>query len=116
MKIRLAGSTLLAATVAALVVSMSIRVHPVAASNAQNGQLHIVKDCSAKATLSLPYCTITSSSLAEIPLGDVRNPGAGSLVIYDQPGTNLGRNAGQQCSSVYRCRELGDGPVHSQSG
>ena len=68
---------------------MSVRVQPVAASNAQNGQLHILKDCSAFATKSLPYCTITSSSLlTHIPTGVVGNPSAGSLIIYDQPENN----------------------------
>jgi len=86
---RLAVPALLVATVIALIVSMSVRVHSVAASNAQNGQLHILKDCSAFFNKSLPYCTITSSSLlAQIPTGVVGNPGAGSVIIYDQPGNN----------------------------
>jgi hypothetical protein len=48
-----------------------------------------VKECSAFANPPyLPYCTITSSSLDEIPAGVAGNPGAGSLVVYDQPGLN----------------------------
>jgi hypothetical protein len=79
----------LMAAIATLVLPMSIRVHSIAASNAQSGQFHIVKDCSDFATKSLPYCTITSSSLlTQIPTGVVGNPSAGSLIIYDQPGKN----------------------------
>ena len=86
---KLAGPAALVAVVTTLAISMSIRVHSVAASNAQNGQLHILKDCSDFATKGLPYCTITSSSLLpQIPPGVVGTPTAGSLVIYDQPGTN----------------------------
>ena len=92
MKIRdltkLAGSAALVAAVTTLAVSMSIGVQSVTASNAQNGQLHIIKDCSDYAKNNLPYCTITFSSLAEVPPGVVGNPSAGSLVIYDQPGKN----------------------------
>jgi hypothetical protein len=77
------------AAVAALILPMTVGVHPVAASNAQNGQLHIVKDCSDFATKGFPYCTVTFSSLlTQIPTGVVGNPSAGSLIIYDQPGKN----------------------------
>jgi hypothetical protein len=34
---------------------------PVAASNAQRGQLHIVKDCSAFTAINFPYCTPSHS-------------------------------------------------------
>jgi hypothetical protein len=76
------------AAVAGLLVPMSIRVHPVAASNAQSGQFHILKDCSAYANLNLPYCTITYSTLPQIPAGVVGRPSAGSIVVYDQPANN----------------------------
>jgi hypothetical protein len=86
---KLAGSAALMAALTILAVSMSITVQSVAASNAQSGQFHIIKDCSDFAKNNLPYCTIVSSSLLpEIPPGVVGNPSAGSLVIYDQPGNN----------------------------
>jgi hypothetical protein len=87
---RLAVPALLVAMITTLAVSMSVRVQPVAASNAQNGQLHIEKDCSEFFTKGLPYCTITSFSLPiQFQPGVVGNPGAGSSIIYDQPGANL---------------------------
>lgn len=86
---RIAVPALLVGAVATLIFSMSGRVHPVLASNAQNGQLHIQKDCSDYAIKNLPYCTITVSSLPiQIPPGVIGKPGAGSLVVYDQPGNN----------------------------
>ena len=77
-------TVVLVAGVAALALSLSVRVPSVAASDDRNGQLHIVKDCSAPA----PYCTVVSSNLAQIPPGVVGNPGAGSIIIYKQPGQN----------------------------
>jgi hypothetical protein len=65
------------AALAALVVSMSTGVAPAAASNAQNGQIHVTKDCSTYTGAAGSYCTIQSSNLAEIPVG--------SKVFYDQP-------------------------------
>jgi hypothetical protein len=109
MKTRFAVPALFVAVVATLAVSMSIGVHPVAASNAQNGQLHLVKDCSAFATKGLPYCTITSSNLlSQIPIGAVGNPNAGSLVIYDQPENNW---AGMLDSNVVLYIRPGDWAV-----
>src|SRR3954471_5946841 len=83
-----ARASVVVAAVTALALSTTVRMQSVAASNAQSGQFHIVKDCSAFAAAT-PYCTITSSSLARIPPGVVGNPSAGSLIVYDQPGNNF---------------------------
>ena len=61
---------------AALVVSMATGAAPAAASNAQNGQLHIAKDCSNYTGAAGSYCTIQSSNLEAIPVG--------TRVFYDQ--------------------------------
>ena len=64
------------AVLATLVISMSTGTAPAAASNAQNGQIHITKDCSSYTGAAGSYCTIHSSNLAEIPVG--------TRVFYDQ--------------------------------
>jgi hypothetical protein len=102
---KVAAPTVLVGAVAALALSTSIRVHSVQASNAQSGRLHIVKDCSAFTSINFPYCTITSSSLAQIPTGVVGNPAAGSLVVYDQPSNNW---AGMLDSNVVLYIGVGD--------
>jgi len=61
---------------AAVVVSMGTGAAPVVASNAQNGQIHITKDCSDYTGAAGSHCTIQSSNVAEIPVG--------TRVFYDQ--------------------------------
>jgi hypothetical protein len=65
------------AALAAVLLSMTTGAAPAAASNAQNGQIHITKDCSAYTGAAGSYCTIHSSNMAEIPVG--------TRVFYDQP-------------------------------
>lgn len=64
------------AALVALVISMSQGAVPVAASNAQNGEIHVTKDCSTDTGAAAAYCTIQSSNLAAIPVG--------ARVFYDQ--------------------------------
>ena len=75
--------------VAALVLSVSKGVMPVSASNAQNGQLHVTKDCAGYQGYAGQSCTIKSSNLDEIKVG--------STVFYDQ---NAGIPAGLLDSNV----------------
>ncbi|HXK02857.1 MAG TPA: hypothetical protein VMS37_10670 [Verrucomicrobiae bacterium] len=100
-----AAPAVLLASVAALALFMSIRVHPVQAFDARSGPIHIVKDCSAFTSINFPYCTITFSSLAQIPPGVVGKPAAGSLVVYDQPANNF---AGMLDSNVVLYVGVGD--------
>jgi hypothetical protein len=67
------------AGVAALAVSLSVRVPSAAASTAESGQLHVTKNCSNYTGLAGSYCTVTSSNLPQIP--------AGSTVFYTQAPT-----------------------------
>jgi hypothetical protein len=84
------------AAIAAIVVSMSTGAASVAASNAQNGQLHVTKDCSVYTGAAGSYCTIESSNLAEIPVG--------TRVFYDQaygiPAPNGASAAGMLDSNI----------------
>ena len=64
------------AALAATVISMSTGAAPATASNAQNGQLHVTKDCSHYTGAAGSNCTIQSSNLSVIP--------AGTRVFYDQ--------------------------------
>jgi len=75
----IAPAALLAAGVAALALSLSLRVPSVAASDERSGQLHVTKNCGNYTGLAGSYCTITSSNLPEIP--------AGSTVFYTQATT-----------------------------
>ena len=72
-------AAVLVAGVAALAVSLSVRVPSVAASNEGGGQLHLTKNCSNYTGLAGSYCTVTSSNLPEIPIG--------STVFYTQATT-----------------------------
>jgi len=65
---------------AALALSLSMGV--VSASSAQNGQLHLVKECSQNLGGSGSFCTFTASNLAQIPIG--------AQVIYAQAPIPLG--------------------------
>jgi hypothetical protein len=70
-----------AAGVVALVLAVSTGA--VSASSAQNGNLHVTKECSEFTGLAGSFCTITSSNLAAIKVG--------SRVYYDQaPGIPAG--------------------------
>jgi hypothetical protein len=64
----------LIAGAAALALSLSMGV--VTASSAQNGQLHLAKECSQSTDLPGAFCTFTDSNLAQIPVG--------AQVIYSQ--------------------------------
>ena len=75
----MAPAALLVAGVAALALSLSVRVPSVAASNGGSGQLHVTKNCSNYTGLAGSYCTVMSSNLPEIP--------AGSTVFYTQAAT-----------------------------
>jgi hypothetical protein len=66
----------LIAGVAAVTLSLSQGIIAVSASNAQNGQLHVTKDCTGYQGLAGQSCTIKSSNLGEIKVG--------SKVFYDQ--------------------------------
>jgi hypothetical protein len=68
----------LIAGAAALALSLSMGV--VTASSAQNGQLHLVKECTQYSGQPGGFCTFTDSNLAQIP---VVPPGA-ARVIYSQ--------------------------------
>jgi len=72
-------AAVLVAGVAALALSLSVRVPSVAASNGGSGQLHVTKNCSNYTGLAGSYCTVMSSNLPEIP--------AGSTVFYTQAAT-----------------------------
>ena len=72
----------------ALTLSLSTGAASVSAS-AQNGQLHVTKECSQYSGAPGGFCTFTSSNLAEILVG--------SKIFYDQapgvpPGFNLDSN------------------------
>jgi hypothetical protein len=71
------------ASVLALVLALSTGAASVSASSAQNGNLHVTKECSEFTGLAGSFCTITSSNLAAIKVG--------SRVYYDQaPGIPAG--------------------------
>ena len=59
---------------AALTLSLSMGV--MTASSAQNGQLHLAKECSQATADPGAFCTFTHSNLAQIPVG--------ARVIYSQ--------------------------------
>src|SRR5947209_20127762 len=56
-------------------VALSVRPASVWASDARNGQLHAIKDCSGYNLAAGSTCTIRSSSLREM---------SGATVYYDQ--------------------------------
>lgn len=60
----------------ALALWLSAAVAPASASDRQDGQLHIQKDCAGYAGAAGGHCKVVVSNLAEIPFG--------SLVNYDQ--------------------------------
>ncbi len=70
----------LIAGAAALALSLSMGV--VTASSAQNGQLHLAKECSQNLGGPGSFCTFTASNLAQIPIG--------AQVIYAQAPIPLG--------------------------
>jgi hypothetical protein len=92
-------------SVAALALSLSNGVTSASASNAQNGQLHVTKQCSQPQYTGAAgqFCTITSSNLDEIKVG--------SRVYYDQNAnipagmldSNVVLDAGQGNRAVGRC-------------
>jgi hypothetical protein len=92
-------------SVAALALSLSKGVTSASASNAQNGQLHVTKQCSQPQYTGAAgqFCTITSSNLDEIKVG--------SRVYYDQNAnipagmldSNVVLDAGQGNRAVGRC-------------
>ena len=98
--------------VAVLALSLSKGVTSVSASNAQNGQLHVTKQCSQPKYQGAAgqFCTITSSNLEEIKVG--------SRVFYDQDAgvpdglldSNVVLDAGNGNRAVGRCTlDLGTG-------
>ena len=69
----------------ALTLSLSTGATSVSASSAQNGQLHVTKECSQYTGVPGGFCSFTSSNLAEILIG--------SKIFYDQgPGIPQGFN------------------------
>src|ERR1043165_3607236 len=92
-------------SVAALALSLSNGVTSASASNAQNGQLHVTKQCSQPQYQGLAgqFCTITSSNLDEIKVG--------SRIFYDQAAgipagmldSNVVLDAGGGNRAVGRC-------------
>ncbi len=102
----------LIAGVAALALPLSKGVMAVSASNAQNGQLHVTKQCSQPRYEGVAgqFCTITSSNLDEIKVG--------SKVFYDQNAgipaglldSNIVLDAGSGNRAVGRCTlDMGTG-------
>lgn len=95
------------AVFAALALSISTGARPAAASNAQNGQIHVTKDCSNYTGGAGAYCTIESSNLAAIP--------AGTRVFYDQqhgiPAPNGPSAAGMLDSNIVLYAGLGNWAV-----
>ena len=76
-KVRIASFALmLVAGILALTLSLSTGAASESASAARNGEIHLIKECSAYTGLAGSFCTITSSSLAAIPVG--------SKNFYDQ--------------------------------
>jgi hypothetical protein len=92
----------LVAGLVALILSLSGGTASVSAA-AQNGQIHVTKECSQNTGLPGGFCTITSSNLAQIPVG--------SQIFYDQAlGTPTGMldsnvilDAGNSNRAVGRC-------------
>jgi hypothetical protein len=62
--------------VAAAILALTALAPAASASSPRSGQLHLTKDCSAYTGLAGDICTITSSSVAAIPVG--------STIVYDQ--------------------------------
>ena len=100
----------LLAGVAALALSLSKGVTSVSAAQAQNGRLHVTKECSQYGGGAGQFCTITSSNLDEIKVG--------SKVFYDQGAgipaglldSNVVLDAGSGNRAVGRCTlDLGTG-------
>jgi hypothetical protein len=98
---KLLGSLALAGVI---VLALSRGAAPVSAQSGRNGQVHIVKDCSAYNYMAGGTCKIVSSNLAEIP--------AGSLVHYTQAfgilnpawiDSNVVLDAGNGNKAVGRC-------------
>jgi hypothetical protein len=90
---------------AALILSLTTGAALVSADSARSGDLHLVKDCPPTTATGLPggYCTVTSSSLAEIKFG--------SKLIYDQGAdfvhgfldSNVVLDAGNGNKAIGRC-------------
>ncbi len=76
------------------VTAPDLRVAQMSASSPRSGALHVTKECSAYTGLAGSFCTITSSSLRQIPVGSkviyAEAASATSLdtdVILDPPGS-----------------------------
>ncbi|MBV9181359.1 MAG: hypothetical protein JO356_08600 [Acidobacteria bacterium] len=100
---KLLGSSTLAG-LAALALVCTTGGSPVSASSERDGELHIVKDCSAYNLQAGGTCKIVSSNLKEIPVG--------SLVHYTQPfgilnpawlDSNVVLDAGEGNKAIGRC-------------
>jgi hypothetical protein len=92
-----AGLTLLA-------VSLTTGAIPAAAQDRQNGQIHIVKDCSTFTGIpGSSYCTIVTSNLAELP--------PGTRIYYDQITAGPSADAGYLDSNVFVYFRLGQWAV-----
>lgn len=100
------GIFALAMGVVALTLSLSAGAASVSTSSApdaRNGQLHVTKNCTGTVGNAGEFCTITSSTLAAIPVG--------SKVFYDQAAgipaglldSNVVLDAGNGDRAVGRC-------------
>jgi hypothetical protein len=69
------GTTLLVA-LAAISIALVSRAAQASAGDERNGEIHVLKECSAYTGAAGSFCTITSSNLPEIKVG--------SKVFYDQ--------------------------------
>jgi hypothetical protein len=93
----------LVAGLVALTFSLSAGAASVSASSAQNGQLHLTKECTQYTGLPGAFCTFTSSDLAQLEVG--------SKVFYDQAAgipaglldSNVVLDAGNGNRAVGRC-------------
>jgi hypothetical protein len=90
--------------VAALALSMTVRAPSVAASDARNGQLHLVKDCTSYNGLAGATCTIKSSNLAEIPMGSTVHYGQAISILHSGwLDSNVVLDAGNGNKAAGRC-------------
>jgi hypothetical protein len=95
-------TTIFALALAAGFVTLSLttRATAVSADSAQNGQLHITKDCPLYTGKAGDHCTIAISNLSELP--------SGTTVYYDQA---FGIPAGNLDSNVLLYVSTGDWAV-----
>jgi hypothetical protein len=86
-----------------LILSLSRATNSVSAASGRNGNLQVIKECSAYTGAAGSFCTIASSNIAEIK--------AGSKVFYDQPAgiptglldSNVVIDAGKGNRALGRC-------------